>query len=179
MKVAVVLLAEHCVIEDTRLIVWTLAASRRLLTASPAYLDRHGTPTCFKDLERHRGIYYSNRGIGDWRFRSQDGSTITASAALALGVNNADMMRDAAIAGLGIALLPKFIAAPALSDARLVEIDVGSRPDGEFIYMEHAEGRDPPAKLRALADHLKRAFGDPPYWEMGCFPEKLAKATQD
>ena len=33
----------------------------------------------------------------------------------------------------------------------LVEIDVGLKPDGEFIYMAHAEGRHPPAKLRALA----------------------------
>ncbi|MDQ0470025.1 LysR family transcriptional regulator [Labrys wisconsinensis] len=157
----------HGAIEDTRLIVWRLAPSRRLLAAAPGYLDRHGTPTSLAELERHRGIFYSNRGVADWRFRGEVGSTITASAQFALGINNGDMMRDAAIAGLGIALLPAFIAAPALRDGLLVEIDVGCRPDAEFIYMAHAEGRTPPAKLRALAEHLRRVFGHPPYWETG------------
>lgn len=75
------------------------------------------------------------------------------------------MLRDAAIAGLGIALLPAFIAGPAIREGRLAEIDVGHRPEVEFIYMAHPEGRNPSAKLRAIADHLKKSFGDPPYWD--------------
>jgi DNA-binding transcriptional LysR family regulator len=75
------------------------------------------------------------------------------------------MIRDAALAGLGIALLPAFIAGPAISAGLLTAIDVGFHPDDEFIYMAHPEGRHPSAKLRAIADHLKKAFGDPPYWE--------------
>ena len=137
------------------------------MTASPAYLAKYGAPTRLEELERHRGVFYSNRGVADWRFRDAKGATITASAILALGVNNGDVMRDAAIAGLGLALLPAFIAAPAVRDGLLVEIDVGVRPFAEFITMAHSEGRHPAAKLRALADHLKRAFGDPPYWETG------------
>ena len=76
------------------------------------------------------------------------------------------MMRDAAIAGPGITLLPAFIAGPAIADGQLVEIDVCYRPREEFIYMAHAEGRNPSTKLRAIAEHLKKAFGDPPYWEL-------------
>ncbi|MET0747713.1 MAG: LysR family transcriptional regulator, partial [Rhizobium sp.] len=37
--------------------------------------------------------------------------------------------------------------------------------EAEFIYMAHPEGRRPSVKLRAIADHLKQAFGSPPYWE--------------
>jgi DNA-binding transcriptional LysR family regulator len=154
----------HGTITDSRLVAWKLAPSRRLLTASPAYLARYGTPASLIDLEGHRGIFYTNRGVADWRFQTATGA-IMERAKLALGMNNGDMIRDAAIAGLGIALLPAFIAGPAIRSSLLVEIDVGYNPEAEFIYMAHPEGRNPSAKLRAIADHLKKAFGDPPYWD--------------
>jgi DNA-binding transcriptional LysR family regulator len=75
------------------------------------------------------------------------------------------MIRDAAVAGLGIALLPTFIAGPAIRDGSLTVIGVGIQAEDEFIYIAHPEGRRPSAKLRALADHLRKAFGSPPYWE--------------
>jgi DNA-binding transcriptional LysR family regulator len=155
----------HGPIGDSRLIAWKLAASHRMLTASPEYLARNGTPKSLAELERHRGVFYTNRGVADWRFDAPDGA-IVVRAALALGINNGDMMRDAALAGLGIALLPGFIAGPHLRDGSLVEIDVGRRPETEFVYMAHTEGRNPSAKLRAIADHLRKAFGDPPYWDV-------------
>lgn len=154
----------HGPIVDSRMIVWKLAPSRRLLTASPAYVARHGIPATLAELEGHRGIFYTNRGVADWRFQTPEGAAVVR-ARLALGMNNGDMMRDAAIAGLGIALLPTFIAGPAIRDGVLVEIDVGFRPEGEFIYMAHAGGSAPTARLRAVAEHLRRAFGDPPYWD--------------
>ncbi|MBY5663706.1 LysR family transcriptional regulator [Rhizobium leguminosarum] len=151
-------------IADSRLVAWKLAHSRRLLCASPDYLARQGIPSSLADLDSHRGIFYTNRGVADWRFQTPDGA-IVVRAKLALGINNGDMLRDAAIAGLGIALLPAFIAGPAIREGRLAEIDVGHKPEAEFIYMAHPEGRNPSAKLRAIADHLKKSFGDPPYWD--------------
>ncbi|MGY5804512.1 LysR family transcriptional regulator [Rhizobium sp. LEGMi12c] len=156
----------HGLIADSRLVAWKLARSRRLLVASPDYLSRQGKPASLSDLEDHRGIFYTNRGVADWRFEGPDGAVVIR-AKLALGVNNGDVLHDAAIAGLGIALLPAFIADPSVKQGRLVEIDVGYRPEPEFIFMAHPEGRNPSAKLRAMADHLKKAFGDPPYWERG------------
>ncbi|NEJ95620.1 LysR family transcriptional regulator [Rhizobium ruizarguesonis] len=151
-------------IADSRLVAWKLARSRRLLCSSPDYLARQGIPSSLADLNSHRGIFYTNRGVADWRFQTPDGA-IVVRAKLALGINNGDMLRDAAIAGLGIALLPAFIAGPAIREGRLAEIDVGHRPEAEFIYMAHPEGRNPSAKLRAIANHLKKSFGDPPYWD--------------
>ncbi|MBY5417640.1 LysR family transcriptional regulator [Rhizobium leguminosarum] len=151
-------------IADSGLVAWKLAHSRRLLCASPDYLARQGIPSSLADLNSHRGIFYTNRGVADWRFQTFDGA-IVVRAKLALGINNGDMLRDAAIAGLGIALLPAFIAGPAIREGRLAEIDVGHKPEAEFIYMAHPEGRNPSAKLRAIADHLKKSFGDPPYWD--------------
>lgn len=154
----------HGLIADSRLVAWPLARSRRLLVASPDYLARHGMPASPSDLVNHRGIFYTNRGVSDWRFQGPEGAVIVRGK-LALGINNGDVSRDAAIAGLGIALLPAFIAGPAVNEGLLVEIDVGCRPEPEFVFMAHPEGRNPSAKLRAIADHLKKVFGDPPYWD--------------
>ncbi|HEX2812555.1 MAG TPA: LysR family transcriptional regulator [Sphingopyxis sp.] len=154
----------HGVIDDTRLVAWKLAKSRRLLTASAAYLAEHGTPRTLDDLRRHRGIFYTNRGAADWRFRTAAGP-VSVQARSMFGVNNGDMMRDAAIAGLGLAMLPAFIAAPAIKAGDLTAVPLDVAPDEEYLYMAHAQGRDPSAKLRALRDCLKEAFGDPPYWD--------------
>jgi DNA-binding transcriptional LysR family regulator len=156
----------HGVIDDSRLMVWRLAPSRRLLVASHAYLEGQGLPRSIAELDDHKGIFYTNRGVADWRFLGTDGAQIVR-AKVALRVNNGAMMRDAALAGLGIALLPTFIAGPLLASGALRVIDVGIRAENEFIFLAHPEGRRPSAKLRALADHLRGAFGEPPYWEEG------------
>jgi len=159
----------HGPILDSRLVAWRLAPSRRVLVASPDYLTRHGTPGTVGDLEGHRGIFYTNRGVDDWRFPRPDGATIVRGRT-ALRVNNGDMMRDAALSGIGIALLPTFIVGPDIADGRLQVVDVGIRPAPEFIYVAHLEGRRPSAKLRAFAECLREAFGEPPYWEQKAPP---------
>ncbi|GGP24746.1 LysR family transcriptional regulator [Silvimonas amylolytica] len=154
----------HGAIQDSRLIAWTLATSQRVLVASPDYLARHGTPSSPEDLEKHRGIFYLNRGGEDWRF-VHAGKTTVIRGQPALVINNGDMSRDAAVAGVGIALLPQFIVHDALADGTLVGLDIGIEPEQEFIYIAHREGQRASAKLRALADWLRGAFGNPPYWE--------------
>lgn len=154
----------HGPIADSRLIAWKLASSRRRLVASADYLERHGRPANLHDLGRHRGIFYTHRGVSDWRFEAE-GGPVTVRAQPALVVSNGDMMRDAAIAGVGLAMLPTFIAGPALKQGLLQVVEMEHEPELEFIYMAHPQGRSPSAKLRAIADHLKKAFGEPPYWE--------------
>ena len=155
---------------DSRLMAWKLAPSRRVLCASPGYLATHGAPASIEELAGHKGIFYTNRGVADWRFPRIAGSgtgedAIVVRGRLGLGLNNGDMIRDAAISGLGIALLPMFIAGPAMKAGQLMPINIGMQPEDEFIVMAHPDGRRPSVKLRALADHLRRAFGTPPYWD--------------
>lgn len=155
----------HGTIDDSRLVAWKLAKSRRLLVASADYLAAHGTPRTLDDLRRHRGIFYTNRGAADWRFRTPDGA-VAIQARQALGVNNGDLIRDAAIAGLGLAMLPTFIAGPAVQAGALMTVPMDVEPDDEFLYMAHAQGRNPSAKLRALRAHLVGCFGAPAYWDI-------------
>lgn len=154
----------HGPLESSRLVAWQLAPSQRLLVASPGYLARAGTPATLAQLGAHRGIFYVNRGVADWRLQGAEGTEVVR-AAVALRVNNGDMMRDAAEAGLGIALLPTFIAAEAIGKGTLAMIDIGLQAAPESIYVAHPEGRRVSARLRAFTECLRAAIGSPPYWE--------------
>jgi DNA-binding transcriptional LysR family regulator len=156
----------HGPLDDSELVAWQLAASRRVLVAAPGYLARHGRPASPAELAGHRGIFYTNRGSEDWRFGRRDRACIV-QARLGVALNNGDMMCDAAIAGLGIALLPTFIVSAPLRDGRLAIVDIGVQAEEEYLYIAHHDGRNPSAKLRALAAWLREAFGDPPYWDGG------------
>ena len=154
----------HGPLLDSRLVAWKLAPSRRVLVASPAYLKRHGTPGNVQQLQDHRGIFYTNRGVADWRFESPEGAVIVRAKA-ALRLNNGDVMHDAVVAGLGLGLMPSFIAGESLRQGVLQVVDIGLEAPQEWLYVAHPEGRRASAKLRALVEWLRSAFGEPPYWE--------------
>ncbi|MDB5454715.1 MAG: LysR family transcriptional regulator, partial [Caulobacter sp.] len=118
----------HGPIRDNWLIAMRLAPSRRMLVASPAYLSAHGTPNGLADLEAHRAILYTNRGA-DWRFGGEAGPIIVRPGA-ALRVNNGLVMRDAALAGLGVTLLPSFMIHAELLSGALRVIEVGVEAEG-------------------------------------------------
>lgn len=153
----------HGAIGDGRLIARRLAASRRLLVAAPEYLAAHGVPASLTDLEAHRGILYANR-TGDWRFATGHGWTVVR-ARPALRVNNGLVMRDAALAGLGLALLPTFFVHEELRSGALVEVNPGWPAEGAELFLTYPRDHGASAKIRALGDCLRRTFGDPPYWE--------------
>jgi len=156
----------HGAVEDSRLVALPLAPSKRLLVASPAYLKRHGRPQSMDDLAAgHRAIYYMNRGVADWRFLHLRADEFVRPPA-ALRVNNGDMMKDAALAGLGLALLPSFIVGKEVKARSLLVVDVGREVAPELIYVAHPEGRRASRKLRELVAALRGAFGDPPYWDV-------------
>jgi len=154
----------HGPVEDKRLIVKHLARSRRILVASPDYVNRFGSPTSLKELEAHRGVIYSNRGVGDWRFRVGR-RWITVTPRMALRVNNGMLMRDAAIAGLAMALLPTFFLQSAFKSRSLRAVDVGAEAEGAVIYVGYPEDLRGSPKIEALTGWLRQSFGDPPYWD--------------
>jgi DNA-binding transcriptional LysR family regulator len=153
----------HGTPRDVRLNTRRLARSRRLLVASPAYVAAHGAPASTADLETHRAILYTNRDV-DWRFHTANG-TIAVRPPAAVRVNNGLMMRDAALAGLGVTLLPTFLVHEELAAGTLQVLDVGLEAEGAEVHLAYPREREVSAKLRALAAHLREAFGDPPYWE--------------
>jgi DNA-binding transcriptional LysR family regulator len=143
-----------------------IAPSRRALVASPDYLRANGTPRTLGELERHRGIIYSQRGASDWRFR-QSGRWCVVRPRSSMRVNNGIIMRDAAIEGVGIALLTTFIFHDQLISGQLCEVDVGAEAESATLYIGYPNDRRVSAKVLALIAHLRSAFGSPPYWDSG------------
>ena len=80
-------------------------------------------------------------------------------------VNNGIVMRDAALAGLGIALLGTFIGYDAVSSGKLRLLDVGAETEAATLFIAYPNDRRVSAKVLALITHLYAAFGKPPYWE--------------
>jgi DNA-binding transcriptional LysR family regulator len=155
----------HGPVVDEHVVVKRFAPSRRFLVAAPAYLEKFGRPTSLAELERHKGIVYSNRGAADWRFKTSR-QLVTVRPEAVLHVNNGLLMRDAAAAGLGLALLPAYFIHGQLAREELMIVDVGAEAEGATIYIAYSEDRRGSAKLRALTEWLRNAFGNPPYWDV-------------
>src|ERR1700686_739318 len=157
-------IVRHGPVDDDRIIVKRLSASRRLLVASADYLKRSGKPASLQELTQHRGIIYSNRGAADWRFRVGRQFVIVRPQ-VALRVNNGLLMRDAAVAGLGIALLPTFLLETQLKKRTLKVLDIGAEAEGATIYIAYPEHLRSSGKIRALTEWLRQSIGDPAYWD--------------
>lgn len=153
----------HGPVGDARQIAKRIATSNRHLVASPAYLKRAGTPKRIEDLAAHTGILYLNRDA-DWRLKTDKGDVVVRPMR-SLRVNNGMIMRDAAVAGLGIALLPSFLVQAELAKRALRVIDVGAEPESAEIFVSYSTARGATAKVAALIECLRKAFGNPPYWE--------------
>ena len=105
---------------DTRLVSRVVARYRWALVAASAYIDARGEPQNVEDLSDHDHLLFSSRGRRQsWRFREPDGTWLTAQGRSRLRLDSGEALRDAAIAGLGIAFLPDFVVAPDLAAGRL------------------------------------------------------------
>lgn len=151
-------------VADNRLVAHALAPSRRILVASTAYLQQRGRPDSVEALRNHLAINYTNRGADDWRFVS-GGERLVVRVPPRLRVNNGDLMRGAAEAGMGVALLPTFLAGDSVRAGRLEILDVGAEAEIDTVHIVYPKRRSLPPKATSLIAALKIRFGNPPYWD--------------
>jgi DNA-binding transcriptional LysR family regulator len=105
---------------DSRLVSRVVATYEAVLCASPAYLSERGRPKSLDDLHDHDGLIFSSRNRRQpWRFRAEDGGWVKAPVRSRLRLDSGQAIRDAALAGLGIAYLPSFLVEKDLADKRL------------------------------------------------------------
>ena len=148
-------------LEDSGLIARKLGDFKLVTCAAPGFIERHGPVTHPSDLARLPAIIDTNgRFLGNWRFENADGSAFTVQVDGRMEVNSPLTAMRAAEAGLGVALLPDFIAREAIASGSLVPIfeDHISRDRG--IYAIYPHRRYLPAKVRAFVDFLSRWFRD-------------------
>lgn len=142
---------------DSSLIARRITAVQLLTCASPDYLCRHGEPTAPEQLAAHVCLIYGHTRQGEWTFRV--GERLRRQAVSGpLRSNNGEMLRDAAIAGLGLVVLPDFIVATALADGRLVEVLDRFRPEGFNAYAVYPQHRQSSLPVRAFSEFLVERF---------------------
>jgi DNA-binding transcriptional LysR family regulator len=108
---------------DTRLVSRVIAKYKAVLCASPDYLAERGEPKELDDLASHDCLPFNSRNQRQgWRFRGEGGSWIKAALRSRLRLDSGEALRDCALAGLGITLLPDFLVADDLAAGRLREV---------------------------------------------------------
>ncbi|WP_175927692.1 MULTISPECIES: LysR family transcriptional regulator [unclassified Burkholderia] len=141
---------------DSRLSSRLLGHFRQHLVASPAYLERHGTPRTPADLARHRCLHYrfpSSGRLEIWPLRAPRTGT-PPEVPVSMVSNNAETRLCFSLRGLGIACLPEFFVRDALDEGRLCTVlddHVASRTP---FYVLWPSGRHPMPKLRAFVDYM-------------------------
>src|SRR5947199_230775 len=155
------------VLEDSPLIVRKLAPSRLVLCAAPAYLKEHGAPREPGDLAKHNCLCTSLLPWGgEWRLAGKRGEVRVAVGG-SFRSNNAEMLRAAALDGIGIAVLPTWAVAEPLRTGALRRVLDAWEPPASTIYALYPGNRLMSMKVRAFVDHLARCFGSTPYWDEG------------
>lgn len=111
------------VLSDSSLAAKHMAACPILVVASPEYLKTHGTPKTPGELKTHRMITYSYQGgATEWKYKDRHGKIGSVRAEGVFRANNAAMMLQAALDGIGIAILPAFVCATHLKAGQLVQL---------------------------------------------------------
>jgi DNA-binding transcriptional LysR family regulator len=149
-------------------VAWKLCASRSLLVASAAYLRRHGDPQHPSELVSHACLPYLRPGPAVWMFERvaergtrSEPERVSVAVQGPLRAGNSEVLRDAALSGLGLALVPDFSVATVLSARRLREVLPGWRPVGFFgdaIYAMRPWSANTPKAVQALVAHLRTAL---------------------
>ncbi|WP_458129871.1 LysR family transcriptional regulator [Pseudomonas sp. Z2-11] len=159
---------------DSSLVARRLVTVRHVCVASPALLERLGTPQRPEELSRFPGVTYSNvEEAHYWKFTGDVVPSVTSR----LDFANGDAIREAAVAGLGVAVLPTFIAHEAVRRGELSVVLAQHMRPPMAMYAVHPSRRNQSARARAFIDFLVETFGGEPFWDRGLIGNKNAGQT--
>jgi DNA-binding transcriptional LysR family regulator len=148
---------------DSSLVARRIAELERVFCAAPAYLDRRGRPGLPSDLSGHDCLRYSNLGVREeWTLQRRDdpSTSLSVEATGPLCANNGDLLRHAAIAGMGVCSLPRFIVAEDLAAGVLECVLEDWRAPPLVLSAVWPSRRFVPAKVRVFVDYLTEHLGD-------------------
>jgi DNA-binding transcriptional LysR family regulator len=154
-------------LEDSSLIARKLATNRRVICASPDYLRRHGTPRTPADLQQHECLLLvGTQGRRDtWKFGDGKRGQVSVRVSGRIECNQGELLRDAAVAGLGIAMHSSWHVVNDLRAGRLKPLLTNYPLADTGIYALTPQRRLVPQRVRAFIDYLAESFGDVPPWE--------------
>ncbi|MEM7635224.1 MAG: LysR family transcriptional regulator [Pseudomonadota bacterium] len=145
-------------LQPSSLIARKICPIRRLMCASPRYLEDRGRPRTPADLADHAILHYGHLGNElHWPLRGLGGSN-RLPVTPTLCSNNGDVLKLASLADQGIVLLPAFIVADELAGGTLVPVLEGFEPAPIALHAIYPPDRYRPAKTRAFVDFLTGRF---------------------
>ncbi|RVU82840.1 LysR family transcriptional regulator [Leucothrix sargassi] len=152
-------------LQDSSLVARKLAPCHRVFCATPSYLEKHGTPQVPLDLKRHNCLLYSNEQPAEtWTIRGPS-KTESVKVSGSLTADNGQMLRDAALADLGIAILPTFIVGDDIQQGKLQQILVEYTTPEIAIHVVFPSRRYLSAKVRTFVDFLTERFEETPHYD--------------
>ena len=156
---------------DSSLVGRRLAPIHNVLTASPDYLEKHGTPRTPDELYDHDCLHYMyySRGI-EWVLE-REGNTACIQPAGRLLVNNSEALVETMLRDSGVGRLPTFVASRYLKSGELVRVLPEYRMPEQVMYAVYPERQYLPAKVRVFIEFLVEKIGVyQPYWDEGIIP---------
>jgi DNA-binding transcriptional LysR family regulator len=151
---------------DSELVARRLSPCRYVVCAAPHYLKHRGEPQHPAELSDHDCLEYSLRApSGRWVFTGPDGEDVAVAIAGRLRATNGDLLRSAAVQGMGIILAPTFIVGDDLKDGTLRQVLAKYSVKPAAIFAVYPGGRYPSPKLRSFVDFLADRFGAQPSWD--------------
>ncbi len=162
---------------DSSLAARKLAPNHRVVCASPEYLRLHGTPRTPEDLEAHNCLTTRELSM-TWEYAGPNGDAGSVRVSGRYACDNWEVLREWALAGLGVALKSTWDVRDQLLDGSLVPLLPGYTFDADVaIYAVYPHRRLLPAKTRAFIDFLADSFGEP-YWDRPAEPGAAPTRTQ-
>ncbi len=147
---------------DSSLIARKISDMRHVICGSPDLVERVGLPASGEELRNMPCILDTNMpSHSSWRF-IEDGKPLTVHVAGPARVNSPVAAMQAALAGLGFAVLPTYLADPHIAEGRLVRVLEDRMPEGPSLQAVYPHRRHLAGKVRALIDHLVAWFADNP-----------------
>ena len=148
---------------DSNITIRRLAQTRRILTASPRYLAQYGKPQTLQELSQHKLLIYIHaNNPNELRF-SKDGETVTITAKGLLESNDGQILRTAALDGLGILVQPTYIVYDDIVAGRLVPLlDAWDLPP-LTINLAYPSRKHLSAKVRTFIDFMAEHFAKNDY----------------
>jgi DNA-binding transcriptional LysR family regulator len=153
-------------IDSPSLIDHDIVRIDRILCAAPSLLERCGEPRSLTELAVMPCLHYGDLPSGGrWRLSGPEG-TIDLKVEGVLCSNNAEVLCQAAADGLGVALLPTFIAAEEIRAGRLVPILNEFSAPKLFLRLIYPPNRHLSARIRVFVRFMQDRFGDDAQWAL-------------
>lgn len=150
-------------LNDSTLVARKLTRDKRIICASPEYIEKHGEPSSPQDLLNHECINLIS--IDSWVFETSNGQQ-KIKAKGAIRIDHGESIRDACIHGAGLTLCSIWCAYEALKKGSLVQVlkDYPLVSD-TAIWAVYPSSRLLAPKVRVFIDYFKDYYSDTPYWE--------------